>query len=114
MRDLKQKIDSYILTKGQWEGCPNGWIDGESSGIGRCGSCGDGGVGSPFRLRQMGGSCLTMPVPNCCSRPEPCWDVVDDTDGRRELRILVMLELNRYGTLLLVVGIPPYLKKFNI
>lgn len=44
MRQKKIKqIDSYILTKGQWEGCPSGWIDGESGGIGRCGSCGGGG-----------------------------------------------------------------------
>lgn len=43
----------------------------------------------------MGGSCLTMPVPNCWSRPDPCCDVVDDTEGRRELRMLVMLELRR-------------------
>lgn len=88
--------DPYTVTKGQWEGCPDGWNDGESVG----------GVG-PFRLRQMGGSCLTMPVPRCWSSPGPCWDDVDDTDGRLELRILVQLELRRYGTLLLVIGNPP-------
>lgn len=82
---------------GQWEGCPDGCrSDGESVG-----------GGGPFRLRQMGGSCLTMPEPNCWSSPAPCWDEVEETEGRLELRMLVILEDRRYGTLLLVIGIPP-------
>lgn len=54
----------------------------------------------------MGGSCLTMPEPRCCRKLEPCCDDVDDTDCRLEQRMLFMLELNKYGTLLLVIGIP--------
>lgn len=37
----------------------------------------------------------------------PCCDDVEDTDGRLEPRMLFRLELSRYGTLLLVIGIPP-------
>lgn len=57
----------------------------------------------------MGGSCLTMLEPTCCSNPTPpCWEDVDETDARFEPRILLfMLELTKYGTLLLVIGIPP-------
>lgn len=87
----------YTATEGQWECCPGSWSDGESVG----------GCGGPFRFRQMGGSCLTMLEPTCCSRPMPCCDDVEDTDGRLEPRILFRLELSRYGTLLLVIGIPP-------
>lgn len=36
-----------------------------------------------------------------------CCDDVEDTDGRLEPRMLFRLELSRYGTLLLVIGIPP-------
>lgn len=60
-----------------------------------------------MRFRQMGGSCLTMLEPTCCSSPMPCCDDVEDTDGRLDPRILFKLELSRYGTLLLVIGIPP-------
>lgn len=86
----------YTVTEGQWECCPGSWSDGESVG----------GGGGPFRFRQMGGSCLTMLEPTCCSSPIPCCDDVEDTDGRLEPRILFRLELSRYGTLLLVIGIP--------
>lgn len=58
-------------------------------------------------MRQMGGSCLTMPLLNCCNIPGPCCEDVDDTDGRLEPLTLFIDELNRYGTLLLVIGIPP-------
>ena len=51
------------VTKGQWERCPGSWSsNGES--VGGCG-------GGPLRLRQMGGSCLTMLEPTCCSNPMP-------------------------------------------
>ena len=62
---------------GQWEGCPDGCrSDGES-------------VGGGGPLRQMGGSCLTMPEPNCCSSPVPCWfEEVDEKLGQREPRML--------------------------
>lgn len=88
----------YTVTEGQWECCPGSWSDGESVG---------GGGGGPFRFRQMGGSCLTMLEPTCCSIPMPCCDDVEDTDGRLEPRILFRLVLSKYGTLLLVIGIPP-------
>ena len=106
-RDIKvgreEHRDPYTVTKGQWEGCPDGWNDGESVG-------GDG----PLRLRQMGGSCLTMPVPRCCSKPGPCCDDVEETDGRLDPRMLVKLVLRRYGTLLLVIGIPlPYIRIYK-
>lgn len=56
----------------------------------------------------MGGSCLTMLELTCCSKPAPCWEDVDEIDGRFELRkLLFMLALTKYGTLLLVIGIPP-------
>lgn len=55
----------------------------------------------------MGGCCLTMLEPTCCSNPVPCWEDVEETDGRLEPRMLFMLELTKYGTLLLVTGIPP-------
>ena len=68
---------------GQWDTCPDGCrSDGESVG-----------GGGPFKLRQMGGSCLTMPEPNCCSRP--CWDEFDVTEGRLEPLILLMLDDRR-------------------
>lgn len=94
------------MTEGQWKDCPGSWSNGES--VGGCGGgCGGGGGGggSPLRLRQMGGCCLTMLEPTCCS--SPCWEDVEETEGRLEPRILFMLELTRYGTLLLVIGIPP-------
>lgn len=90
MAKEQRERDPYTVTKGQWEGCPG---DGES-------------VGGP--LRQMGGSCLTMPLIDCWSIP--CCDVFDETEGRLEPRILFILELRRYGTLLLVIGIPPWNK----
>lgn len=48
---------------------------------------------------------LTMPEPSCCSRPEP-WEPPNTADGLRD-RMLCILLLNRYGTLLLVLGIEP-------
>lgn len=95
--DLRLSEYPYTVTEGQWERCPGSWSDGESVG----------GGGGPFRFRQMGGSCLTMLEPTCCSSPMPCCDDVEDTDGRLDPRILFKLELSKYGTLLLVIGILP-------
>lgn len=78
----KEQRDPYTVTKGQWEGCPDGWSDGESVGC-----------GGPFRFRQMGGSCLTMPLIDCWRIP--CCDAFDETEGRRDPRILFILELRR-------------------
>lgn len=62
----------------------------------------------------MGGCCLTMLEPTCCSNPVPCWEDVEETDGRLEPRMLFMLELTKYGTLLLVTGIPPPYRENDI
>jgi len=97
VRELLLSEYPYTVTEGQWECCPGSWSDGECVG----------GGGGPFRFRQMGGSCLTMLEPTCCSSPMPCCDDVEDTEGRLEPRMLFRLELSRYGTLLLVIGIPP-------
>jgi len=77
------------------------------------------GAGSPAAARPplwCGGveGTLTMPDPNCCSRPllPPC-EPPKAADGRLDL-IDCMLLLSRKGTLLLVFGIdPPYVAKFH-
>jgi hypothetical protein len=46
-----------------------------------------------------------MPEPSCCRRPDPC-ELDKQAEGRRE-RMLLMLELSRKGTLLLVFGMLP-------
>jgi hypothetical protein len=46
-----------------------------------------------------------MPEPSCWSRPEPC-ELDKQAEGRRD-RMLLILELRRKGTLLLVLGILP-------
>lgn len=56
-------------------------------------------------------SCLTMPEPSCCRRPEPC-EPDKQADGRRDRRE-VILELSRNGTLLLVFGILPPCKTMS-
>lgn len=57
-------------------------------------------------------SCLTMPVPSCWSKPEPC-DPPRHADGLRDLRLL-MDEL-RKGVLELVLGmLPPIMLRASV